>query len=77
MKKKQKIVKSINYFDLEKFLKLTTQGLTNQEIAIHFLIKRNALHNRITRYYKFTNTKNISQLLVWALKNEIITLEEI
>lgn len=59
-----------------EILKLIAEGLTNNEIAIKLFISLKTVKNHRTNIISKTGSKNTASLLMYAIKNNIITVDD-
>lgn len=63
--------------NLKTILVLSARGYSYAEIAKFLNCKTRAIQNIILKAYQQTETNNLTELLVWALRENLFTLEEI
>lgn len=56
-------------------IKLICQGLTSQEISDKLFISQKTVEVHRTNIFRKAEVRNISSLLVWAIKNDYFTIE--
>lgn len=57
-----------------ELLNLLCQGLTNQELANKLFVSLRTIETAKSRLMEKTNTKNNAGLIIWAIKNKIVTI---
>ncbi|TRX70632.1 response regulator transcription factor [Carboxylicivirga sp. M1479] len=55
-------------------LELICQGLTNQELAKKMFVTLATIESNKRRLMNKTNTKNNAGLIIWAIKNKVVTI---
>jgi len=55
-------------------LELICQGLTNQELAKKMFVTLATIESNKRRLMQKTNTKNNAGLIIWAIKNKVVTI---
>ena len=63
--------------NLKTILVLSARGYSYAEIGKFLNCKTRAIQNIILKSYEQTGTNNLTELLVWALRENLFTLEEI
>lgn len=58
-------------------VRLVARGLTNQQVAVALNIACNTVKNHLYTIYEKLSFYSRYQLIIWALRNSIITLDEI
>ncbi len=59
----------------QEVLQLICEGLTNAEIGDKLFVSQRTIEGHRANLLKKTNTKNTIQLMIYALKNKIVTIE--
>lgn len=63
--------------NLKTILVLSARGYSYAEIAKFLNCQTKTIQNIILKSYEQTGTNNLTELLVWALRENLFTLEEI
>jgi len=73
--KKKKLIEQIQLTDREMdVLSLICKGLTNIEISEKLFLSPKTIESHKSKLFLKTNTKNTASLVIFAIKNELITL---
>lgn len=57
-----------------ELLNLICQGMTNQQLAEKMFVSLRTIESNKSRLMQKTNTKNNAGLIIWAIKNKIVTI---
>ena len=57
-----------------EMLKLLCAGMTNQEIADQLFVSLRTVESTKSRLMEKTNTRNNASLIIWAIKNKIVSI---
>lgn len=70
-------MKQAQLTNLKTILILSARGYSYEEISKFLNCETKAVQQILNRGYKKTETNNLTELLVWALRENLFTLEEI